>query len=116
MRSDEARAEIEAVYYRYAAELQALFVMATARGSNYPYLGHGDFVNFCQQAGIVDKRGACLATIDRLFIAADFEQERLINNEKKLLMRFEFIEALVRLAKSKYSWTGATTNLAEAFE
>lgn len=50
-----------------------------------------------------------------MFIAANFEMEDQEDNPDKALIRFEFIELLLRLAKEKYQKTGEANSLADAF-
>lgn len=57
----------------------------------------------------------------RLFIAASFEEQLDGNQGKKrtkalILLRFEFIELLVRVAQAKYLKTGKCKTIAEAFQ
>ena len=40
--------------------------------------------------------------IDRVFIATNFEEEDLEENDDKSLCRFEFSEIIARMAKTKY--------------
>lgn len=40
--------------------------------------------------------------LDQLFIITNFEEEDQKDNPDKLLIRFEFIELLIRIAKEKY--------------
>jgi len=51
-----------------------------------------------------------------LFIATNFEEEQQEENPDKALIRFEFIELLVRIAREKYWKTGVTKTVTEAFE
>lgn len=59
------------------------------------------------------------ATIDRLFINTNFEQVNQVNNPDKNLIRFEFIELLVRIAGAKFrervckTWTDSFEKLWE---
>lgn len=57
-----------------------------------------------------------MARIDQFFISTNFEAENQENNPDKSLIRFEFIELLVRVAKAKYLDAGTTSTIADAFE
>jgi hypothetical protein len=50
--------------------LKNLFIQVASRGS-FPYVGWSAFSTFCIKAGIPDKKGCPLATIDRVFITVD---------------------------------------------
>lgn len=69
---------------------------------------------FCHEAGIIDKRGAKLANIDRVFIAVDQDTEGIENNEKRSFTRAEFMESLVRLADFKYKSQGRCETVPQA--
>ena len=55
--------------------------------------------------GMVDKK-MNRAAIDSYFFATNFEETDMDNNDDLALIRFEFIEILVRIAKGKYVETG----------
>ena len=51
-----------------------------------------------------------------MFITANFEAENQPNNPDKQLIRFEFIELLVRIAATKFKEAGITKTYTESFE
>jgi len=57
-----------------------------------------------------------LAAIDRLFIAVNQDGVNVEGSNGNNLMRYEFLEAIVRLAKTKYVEVGATSSLPEAYQ
>ena len=71
--------------------------------SNYPSIKWIDFTDYCNAWKIIDKN-LTLATIDRLFIAVNFEgvPGGLEDNPGKELCRYEFFEILVRMATVKF--------------
>ena len=60
-----------------------------------------DFVEACSAWKIVDK-SLTSQDIDRIFIATNFEEEDLEENDDNSLCRFEFMEIIARCAKTKY--------------
>jgi hypothetical protein len=54
--------------------------------------------------------------IDRTFIATNFEEVDLEENDDKALCRYEYIEIIARLAKIKYYDRGKTKTVAAATE
>ena len=69
----------------------------------YPRVGWLDFSVFCERVSVIDAaHQVSLATIDRAFIATNFDQEHVEGNPEKQLCRYEFLEILVRLASEKY--------------
>jgi len=75
-----------------------------------------DFSDACQKLGIVDKRKITLAKLDIIFCAANTNPVAPDVNSSKLMMRFEFFEALLRLAVLMYKDTKITQTYAEAFQ
>ena len=65
---------------------------------NVGFLSFGDFANKCK---FLD--GHCRQSdIDRLFIAVNFEEVHTDENPDKLLIRYEFLELIVRVANEKF--------------
>jgi hypothetical protein len=54
--------------------------------------------------------------IDRIFIATNFEEEDLEENDDNSLVRFEFFEIIVRMAKCKYFDKGTCKTIADSVE
>ena len=80
----------------------------------YPGINMLTFSQFCENCKIFDKNFN-IATADRLFIAANFnDYGEVAGNSTKELIRFEFLEIIVRIAKAKYIDTGLKENYEEA--
>jgi len=78
----------------------------------YPFMTPLILSEFCLQCKLVDDR-LKLANIDLLFVSAN--NGRLGNIKNKAgLIRSEFFEFLVRIAKFKYTETGMFTTIHEA--
>jgi hypothetical protein len=56
------------------------------------------------------------ADVDRSFIAVNFEEVDLENNDDKSLCRYELFELFARLAKIKFVEKGIVKTVAEATE
>lgn len=82
--------------------------------SMFPATFMNDFTAWARKAKFMDKNFKQSA-LDRAFIAANFEMEEQDDNPDKALIRFEFIEVLLRVAKEKYQKTGECETLADAF-
>jgi hypothetical protein len=54
--------------------------------------------------------------IDRTFIATNFEEVDLDNNDDKSLCRYEFLEIIARLGKIKYFDKDKCASIADAAE
>jgi hypothetical protein len=74
-----------------------------------------DFSIFSEICKFLDKN-VVLATIDRLFIAANVEIIANDENPDKELCRFEFFEILLRIAVAKYKDTSICASPSEALE
>lgn len=70
IKSEEDLASLEDLMKDKADLLKNLFIQVASRGS-FPYVGWSAFSTFCIKAGIPDKKGCPLATIDRVFITVD---------------------------------------------
>lgn len=54
--------------------------------------------------------------IDRIFIATNFEEEDLEENDDSSLCRFEFSEIIVRMARCKYHDKGICATMSSSVE
>ena len=64
-----------------------------------------DFTIFSRKAKFLDKN-INQSSLDRLFIASNYEIEEQEDNPDTALIRFEFIELLMRIAIDKYKKSG----------
>lgn len=95
-------------------ELKAQFMYMASR-SLYPAISLMEFSSFVRKANFIDK--FCTShMIDSHFVAVNFEAEDQGENPDKALIRFEFIEILVRIARDKYLKSRIADNIVEAFE
>ena len=80
----------------------------------YPGISQLTFSDFCQDANLIDKKFN-LSSADRLFIAANYMDSKVDqgNNSVNDLIRFEFLEIIVRIVKAKYVETGTFSTLYE---
>lgn len=95
-----------AIIQRNFAKLKDLFIALASR-SNFPSIGIINFCSWCDKCDVMDK-SITIATIDRLFIASNYEVEKNDDNPDKELCRFEFMEILLRIANAKFRETGIT--------
>ena len=96
------------------ALLKANFIWG-ASNSNFPTISIGEFTLMCKKFNFADKN-VPQSTIDRFFIAVNVELENQDHNPDKELMRFEFIELLVRIANEKFCRFGPCTSFFQAFK
>eukprot|EP00347_Sterkiella_histriomuscorum_P008584 403344534 len=101
--------EIEETFRENIRPLKNIYLTMISL-SNYPNLTWLDFVNFIKQCNIIDERTQ-IATIDRMFIAANVEVTDIEENPDRALCRYELWEILVRIAGQKFK----ETNLAQTF-
>lgn len=88
--------------------LKLQFRTMIGQSNSYPSVDFMAFGHYCDQWKIIesasDKTQYTLThqDIDRIFIATNFEEEELDDNDDRNLCRYEFFEILVRIAKTKY--------------
>jgi hypothetical protein len=74
------------------------------------------FSDFCQDSGLLGKHFN-ISTADRLFISANYNDAADAGaNSAKELLRYEFLEVLVRIAKVKYLDAGIYDSYRPALE
>lgn len=69
--------------------------------SNYPSISWLDYVSNSFKWKIVGQ-DLTSQDIDRTFIATNYSEVAIDNNDDKTLCRYEYLEIVVRLAKIKY--------------
>ena len=74
-----------------------------------------DFVDACSKWKLLDQ-DLTTVDIDRIFIATNFEEEDLEENDDNSLCRFEFMEIIARMAKTKYFDKNKCKTVAESCE
>ena len=85
-------------------------------GSAFPGTNIRDFMVYAAEANLIDK--VCdKKCLDRLFTAANLMLDKnMEDNPDNALLRYEFIELLVRVAREKYQKTGGCETTTEAME
>jgi len=76
------------------------------------------YTDFCSSAGIIDGKILKLSDFDRIFIATytRTEKERNPRNPDRALVRYQFMEGLVRIADQKYIGSGMASTYSEALK
>ena len=86
---------------KYYPTLKDQFISQIANPKTYPAIDWLDFVEACNSWKIIDKN-LLSSDVDRIFITTNFSEENEDNNDDNALCRYEWFEALVRMAKTKY--------------
>tara|TARA_B110000285_G_scaffold223005_1_gene277916 strand:+ start:112 stop:651 length:540 start_codon:yes stop_codon:yes gene_type:complete len=108
------RERLYTVIQKRMPQLKAQFIYMASR-SLYPAISLNEWSSFVRKANIIDKN--CTSQmIDSHFVVVNFEAEDQGENPDKALIRFEFIELLVRIARDKYLKSRICDNIIEAFE
>ena len=89
------------VIKKYYSMLKEDFLAHISNVKSYPVIHWLNFIDTTNSWGIIDKN-LTLAHVDRIFITVNFEEEEVEANDDTSFCRFEYIEAIVRLAKAKY--------------
>lgn len=72
-----------------------------ANPKTYPTIGWLKFSEYCQQWKLLDNT-LTSQDVDLAFVAVNYEEVDLEQNDDKNLVRYEFLEIFVRLAKVKF--------------
>ena len=114
--TEEEYAEVEQVIRAYMPKLKNIFV-SMASLSRFPQVGLQDFHTFCNHKLLMlDKKYLNDASLDLACVGAMTND---INFSRKVqisgaVTRFEFLEILVRCAKTRYLYPGLVENHADA--
>ena len=95
------------------AKLKDIFI-ALAVESQFPNISLLDYGNFVEKFKILEGTKLKTDSIDRIFIATNYEVVDMEENPDRSLNRFEFIEILIRLAGAKYRDSGKINTFNEA--
>lgn len=103
---------VKSLLWKNFARIKNVFLTAVLN-SEYPVVSWNDFTVICNKCKIPDK--ACnLSTIDRLYIATNVNQNVSGAQGDKDLVRYEFLEIIVRIANTKYKDAGITQSSTDA--
>eukprot|EP00947_MAST-08B_sp_MAST-8B-sp1_P001108 g1108.t1 len=110
--------ELYAVIVMFFPQIWEVYRLASCSGSNcgYHVCSWNNFTDFYVSSGIVDEKTAKTADLDRIFVTVNVQKRKEDKNNSKAMTRFEFLEALVRIAMLKFMQNGAETSVAKAFE
>lgn len=103
----------EAVLREYFAPLKSQFINQISNPKFYPVITWLDYSLACAQWKIIDKN-LTSTDVDRLFIATNYEEVDLDNNDDNSLCRYEFFEIIARMGKVKYFEKGTCKTNAES--
>ena len=96
--------------------LKNLF-LACASKSDFPQVRTINFVETCNTWGIIDKKLLPGGQAETCVIAATTNDHKFEGGKKSNQMcRFEFFEAIFRVAQKRFLHTGETKSNAEAFQ
>ena len=113
------RDELEAtkqVLKRHFPAIKEIFMNQICSEKFYPVITWMEFSNAVQMWDIIgsDRGDLTLQDMDRAFVATNYEEVELDNNDDNSLCRYELMEIIVRLAKMKFMDKGDYESFAEA--
>ena len=100
------------VLREYFEPLKNQFLTQCSIPKFYPVITWLEFSKGCKKWQIFDKY-LTSSDIDRLFVAVNYEEEDLDNNDDNSLCRYEFSEIAARIGKERYFDKGLTDTIAE---
>ena len=95
-----------AFFAKYFSELKEIRVGAIAYGGKPPQMNQHEFKYILELAGIGTK-SIKNSVLDTLYYSTNYETEADAFNDSKQLVRYEFYEILVRIAKHIYITNGS---------
>lgn len=113
IKDKEDLAATEAVLREYFVPLKAQYLNQISNPKFYPVITWLDYSLATSQWRIVD-RNLTSTDIDRLFIATNYEEVDLDNNDDNSLCRYEFFEIIARMGKVKYFEKGICKTIHES--
>ena len=107
---------LRALIVKHFAVLKDVFIH-TASKDAFPTIEMFGTEEFSKHMGLIDGKHVKKKDINRMFIAANVsDKDNELSNPVNALVRYEFIEFLVRIAKYKYKEAGLVATAAESFE
>lgn len=99
---------------KHYLKLKGMFYYQLAASKSFPALNMDDVVKFCYKAKLFDKH-MNMASLDKNLVSTNASINGFKNPQDRELNRYEFVEFLIRTAKSKYQDPKIYHDLAEAF-
>ena len=101
-RNDEdAYNDVKEVVIDFYQDLKEIFQVAAIQYGASLDFDMTSFRKFCKDAGILNKQ-LTSSVLDTYFKATNYEEIDQENNDDNAIIRFEFLEILVRIARGKY--------------
>lgn len=101
------------VLRQYFVPLKEQFLNQIANPKFYPVISWLDYSAACSNWNVIDRQ-LTSQDIDRTFIATNYEEVDLENNDENSLCRYEFLEITARIGKIRYFEKGQSKTVAEA--
>ena len=99
-REDDLK-ETHEVLRKYFGPLKNQFLNLCSNPKFYPVITWLEYSKACKQWDIFNKNLSSV-DVDRLFVAVNYEETDLDNNDDNSLCRYEFSEIAARIGKEKY--------------
>lgn len=106
---------VRSLLWKHFKQIKNIF-LTSILNSEYPVISWNDFTIICNKCKIPDNKACNLATIDRIYIATNVNQNIQGAQGDRDLVRYEFLEIIVRIANAKYKDTGICHSGSEALK
>ena len=101
---------------RHFSDIKEIFLQVVAMGAEPPDIKQLSFIDYCMKhANLCDEK-ITPSILDIYFASTNFEETDQEGNDDRALIRFEFLEILVRIVRGKYIETKKLKTLAEGLE
>ena len=112
IKNEEDQIATNEVLREYFGPLKNEFLNLCSNPKFYPVITWLEYSKACKQWAIFDKYLTSV-DIDRLFVAVNFEEDDLDNNDDNSLCRYEFSEIAARIGKERYYDKNLTDSIAD---
>ena len=113
--SYEDQAKVTEIFRQNYEAIKSIFISSVVDSLLPPDFKRTAFLKFAEKAGITDRK-VNTGIIDTYFKATNYEALNQDQNDDNALIRFEFLEIIIRLAKGKYLETGRESSIVLAVQ
>ena len=107
---------IVSIFTRHFSDIKEIFMQVVAMGAEPPDIKQLSFIDYCMKhANLCDEK-ITPSILDIYFASTNFEETDQEGNDDRALIRFEFLEILVRIVRGKYIETKKLKTMAEGLE
>ena len=117
VKAEEEFQKVKGILRDHFVFLQQVFKYYASQGGTQTYsMGSNSFTDFASHIRIIEKGVFELKDLDTVFIATNVDLVKNKENPERALTRYEFLEAIVRIAVNRFVRTKVLTTPSEALQ